>query len=135
MLPSFTPDDCIKAARSSAGGNCVRVGRKHGWTALWDDKLATSDTAGDEPLAANQLLIVSHEQFDAFQAALRSGGLQGGGLLVTERSQGERYEFTMVDSDARAVEVTLYFDAGEFAAFIDGIGRHEFDLDRFPVAA
>ncbi|MET8779070.1 hypothetical protein ABZV58_29050 [Nocardia sp. NPDC004654] len=134
MLPIFTPRDCIKAAQSSAGQNCVRVGRKQGWTVIWDDKLATDD-GRDKALPSNEILILTDEQFDAFQAALRAGGFDHGAVLI-ERQLDGAYVFTAAETrDQTVQEVALSFDADEFDAFLDGVRRHEFDLDRFRTAA
>lgn len=46
MPPTFTARDCINAERSAGQNSCVRIGRKKGWTAIWDDKLATPDAEG-----------------------------------------------------------------------------------------
>jgi hypothetical protein len=135
MPPTFTPGDCIKAARSSAGQNCIRVGRKNGWTAIWDDKLATTDTTHDTVLPANQILIFPDDQFDAFQAALRTGSTEGQCLLITRRADAG-YVFTAAASHAQPIqEAALHFDIEEFDAFMDGVHQHEFDLERFMTVA
>ncbi|MGY5309180.1 hypothetical protein [Nocardia gipuzkoensis] len=135
MLPTFTPSDCIKAARSSAGQNCVRVGRKNGWTVIWDDKLAGTATAQDQPLPPDQILTFTDEQFDAFQTALRAGNPENQCLVIRPNSHGG-YIFRAASRVVQAAEgVALYFDNDEFDAFVDGVCRREFDLDRFLTAA
>lgn len=134
MPPTFTPRECIKAARSAGQNSCVRIGRKSGWTVIWDDKLATPYTDRAAALPPEQVLIFPDEQFDAFQEALRAGSAEGECVQI-DRSLAGRYTFTSrVSPYLDGIQVALYFDSGEFEAFVDGVCNHEFDLGQFSAA-
>ncbi|MCC3311389.1 hypothetical protein A5780_32355 [Nocardia sp. 852002-20019_SCH5090214] len=135
MLPIFTARDCVKAARSAGGNSCVRIGRKNGWTVVWDDKLATPETDRGAPLPSDQTLVVSDEQFDAFQEALRAGRTDGQCIRIQQSLAG-RYTFTAHNAPhSRNTGVALHFDCDEFDAFMSGVRNGEFDLAQFPTAA
>ncbi|MBF6369943.1 hypothetical protein IU469_30150 [Nocardia puris] len=132
-LPTFYPHECRKATLSSAQQNCVRVGRKAGWTILWDDKLTpTIDIA--HPLPADQILVFTDAEFDEVQTALRKGiSLRSArhALRVHEQPDG-LVEFTAAsDNHQPEPGVRLRFDEKEVSAFLDGVRRKEFDREQF----
>ncbi|WP_433574220.1 hypothetical protein [Nocardia brasiliensis] len=134
MLPTFTTGEFIKAARSSPSQNCVRINRRDGWTAVWDDKLADETTPPETTVPSDQLLIFTDHQFDDFQRQLRAGCLEGACLEITKRHDGT-YIFRAADTVAQpVVGVELSFDREEVEAFESGVQQREFDLARFTTA-
>lgn len=135
MPPTFTARDCIKAARSAGQNSCVRIGRKNGWTAIWDDKLATADTDWAAALPLDQVLMFPDQQFDTFQEALRAGVMEGQCVQIDLLPTG-MYAFTSrFPAEINNRKVALYFDSEEFEAFMDGVHNREFELDEFATAA
>ncbi len=127
LLPAFTVGEFRKAARSSPNQNCVRIARKQGWTAVWDDKLRTTDTTADTPLTDSELLLLTDAQFDGYQTAVRTGKgstTENGSLDIVRRTDG-MYVFRTAAPSSTGVE--LVFDQGELDAFHDGVHNHEFD--------
>ncbi|MBF6174020.1 hypothetical protein [Nocardia blacklockiae] len=123
-LPIFTAGDFRKASASSPNQNCVRVARKQGWTAVWDDKRATDLTTTSTALPATELLLFTDEQFDALQAAVRGTGT-GSPLAVTHRADGHYVFRAATPQPVDGVE--LVFDQNELDAFHHGVRNHEFD--------
>lgn len=135
MPPTFTARECIKAARSATQNSCVRIGRKSGWTLIWDDKLAKPDADQSAVLPLDQVLMFPDEQFDEFQDALRAGTMEGQCVRIDQSPAGQ-YTFTARFSEnLPGQSVVLNFDAGEFDAFMDGVRNREFDLSRFAAAS
>ncbi|MCX4094924.1 hypothetical protein [Nocardia sp. alder85J] len=126
LLPAFTAGEFHKAAASSPNQNCVRVARKQGWTAVWDDKLAGAGTTAATVLPAEELLLLTDAEFDAYQSGVRSGSTEQQALTVTPRGDGD-YVFRAATTQPVA-EVQLVFDADELDAFLDGVRNGEFDL-------
>jgi hypothetical protein len=75
--PTFTVGEFRKASASSPHQNCVRVARKHGWTAVWDDKRATAATTAGTAVIGTEILLLRDEQFDSYQAGIRAGRSSG----------------------------------------------------------
>ena len=128
LLPTFTVGEFRKAARSSPNQNCVRIARKQGWTAVWDDKRSTAATTPATPLPGSELLLLTDAQFDSYQAAVRAGDSGRSPLNVTRRTDG-MYVFRIMttSSDVAHTEVELVFDQDELDAFHDGVFNREFD--------
>ncbi|WP_405135492.1 hypothetical protein [Nocardia sp. NBC_01388] len=136
MPPTFTARDCIKAARSAAQNSCVRIGRREGWTVIWDDKLATPDADQAAMLPLDQLLMFTDDQFDAFQEALRDGSAEEGQCVQIDRSPTGRYTFTArLSTHLPGQQTALHFDFDEFEAFMDGVRNREFELNQFATVA
>lgn len=135
MPPTFTARDCIKAARSAGQNSCVRIGRKSGWTAIWDDKLATPDTDWAADLPLDQVLIFPDEQFDAFQEALRAGNTEGQCVHVDRSPSGQYTLTSRSTAETSGPKVVLSFDCEEYEAFMDGVCKGEFELGRFAVVS
>ncbi|WP_280390702.1 hypothetical protein [Nocardia brasiliensis] len=134
MLPTFTAGEFIKAASSSPNQNCVRINRKDGWTAVWDDKLADTATAAETPVPFEQLLILTDEQFDDFQSRLRAGDIDGACIEISRRHDGT-YAFCATAAALQPVSgVELNFDHSEVEAFESGVQHREFELSRFTAA-
>jgi hypothetical protein len=130
MEPTFTIGEFIKAVASSPNQNCVRVARRDGWTAVWDDKLAGEHADLDATLPGEQLLYFTDEQFDAFQADLRAGR-PGGGYLSTRHGHGD-YVFSADAAARQPVDgVQLHFSSAEVEAFRTGVLNGEFERARF----
>jgi hypothetical protein len=128
LLPAFTVGEFRKAARSSPNQNCVRVARKQGWTAVWDDKRSTAATTPVTTLPNSELLLLTDAQFDTYQAAVRAGDSGRSPLNVTRRTDGMYiFRITTPSSDAAHTDVELVFDQDELDAFHDGVFNHEFD--------
>lgn len=123
-VPTFTAGDFHKATASSPNGNCVRVARRHGWTAVWDDKQATVDTTAGTLLSTSELILLTDQQFDCYQNAVRNGRFRGP-LSLMRRPDG-RYTMRAVGPPTTP-GVALVFDTTELAAFHHGIRHHEFD--------
>ncbi|MFJ1456812.1 hypothetical protein [Nocardia wallacei] len=124
LLPTFTAGEFRKASASSPNQNCVRVARKQGWTAVWDDKRATDHTTPATALPVEELLLFTDEQFDALQDTVRGTGARSP-LAVTHRADG-RYVFRA--ATPQPVDgVELVFDQDELDAFHHGVRNHEFD--------
>ncbi|MEV6426268.1 hypothetical protein [Nocardia sp. NPDC051463] len=125
MEPTFTIGEFIKAAASSPNQNCVRIARRDGWTAVWDDKLADEDTALDTTVSGEQLLYFTDQQFDAFQEGLRTGRPD---LYLSTRHDDGVYVFS---ADAAAPQpvggVELRFSPAEVEAFRSGVLNREFE--------
>src|SRR6266571_3882583 len=128
LLPTFIAGEFRKATRSSPNQNCVRIARKQGWTAVWDDKRATDRTTPATALPTNELLLFTDEQFDNYQTGVRDERLSSrepSPLTVTPRPDG-MYVFRAA-APQPAHNVELVFDQGELDAFHDGVRNHEFD--------
>ncbi len=129
--PTFTVGEFRKASASSPHQNCVRIARKQGWTAVWDDKRATGATSTATTLATTELLLLRDEQFETYQAGIRAGRTERLPLTQIHRHDGHyalRSEITHP-----AADVELIFDRAELDAFHHGIRTHEFELHRFGV--
>ncbi|WP_024806102.1 DUF397 domain-containing protein [Nocardia sp. BMG51109] len=124
LLPIFTAGEFRKASISSPNQNCVRVARKQGWTAVWDDKRATDRTTPATALPTGELLLFTDEQFDAIQAAVRGAGTSSP-LTITPRTDGHFVFRAATPQPGGGVE--LIFDQGELDAFHHGVRNHEFD--------
>ncbi|MFD0360242.1 hypothetical protein ACFQZZ_02125 [Nocardia sp. GCM10030253] len=130
MEPTFTIGEFIKAAASSPKQNCVRVARRDGWTAVWDDKLADEHIALDTTLSGEQLLYFTDEQFDAFQDGLRAGRAEG--PYLTTRHDNGGYVFSADAAAPQPVDgVELHFSSAEVEAFRSGVLNGEFERARF----
>ncbi|WP_406230276.1 hypothetical protein [Nocardia sp. NBC_01009] len=129
MEPTFTIGEFIKAAASSPNQNCVRVARRDGWTAVWDDKLAAEHTSLDTALPGEQLLYFTDQQFDSFQEGLRAGRAD---LYLTTRHDDGVYVFRADAAAPQPVDgVELHFSAAEVEAFRSGVLNREFERTRF----
>ncbi|WP_243794829.1 DUF397 domain-containing protein [Saccharopolyspora gloriosae] len=120
--PAFTEPDFRKASASQPNKECVCVARKDGWVELRDDKAAFG--------AADDLrLVFTEAEFDAFLAGVRSGRTADLCLEMARRVDGT-YTFrrSMPQPAGRGAE--LEFTEDEVLAFLDGVGRGEFDRDR-----
>jgi|GEM_PF-6268743 len=128
LLPTFTVCEFHKASRSSPNQNCVRIARKQGWTAVWDDKRSTAATTPATTLTDGELLLLTDAQFDGYQAGVRAGKSEDSPLTVTHRPDG-MYIFSLATAPLPAGEqrVELVFDQDELDAFHDGVQNHEFD--------
>ncbi|MFE9328174.1 hypothetical protein ACIHDR_43220 [Nocardia sp. NPDC052278] len=130
MLPIFTAGEFIKATRSSPQQNCVRVARRDGWTAIWDDKLGNEQTTGSTAIPNSQMLIFTDDEFDAYQHSIRVGTTEPCPLRIEQRHG--TFVFTAADPTTQpGGDVKLHFDQGEFDAFVDGIRSHEFAYRHF----
>ncbi|MCC3312151.1 hypothetical protein [Nocardia africana] len=127
--PTFTVDEFRKASASSPHQNCVRVARKHGWTAVWDDKRAPAATTATTPVSSTEMLLLPDEQFDSYQAGIRDGRTERLPILQLRRPDG-RYVLR-TETGRRTADVELIFDRAELDAFHQGVRTHEFDLHRF----
>ncbi|RDI42469.1 DUF397 domain-containing protein [Nocardia mexicana] len=125
LLPTFTAGEFRKASYSSPNQNCVRIARRDGWTAVWDDKRATDRTTPATALPADELLLFTDEQFDTFQAGVRGTVTHRSPLAVTRREDGH-YVFRAATPQP-VVGVELVFDQDELDAFHHGVRDHEFD--------
>ncbi|NKY88388.1 hypothetical protein [Nocardia veterana] len=130
--PTFTAGEFRKASASSPHQNCVRIARKHGWTAVWDDKRATTATTGSTALPTAELLLLRDEQFDHYQDGVRAGRTHRLPITQSRRSDGRYVLRAQTDTPTTGVE--LIFDRAELDAFHHGIRTHEFDLHRFTPA-
>ncbi|MCM6774230.1 hypothetical protein NDR87_12180 [Nocardia sp. CDC159] len=127
LLPTFTAGEFRKARASSPNQNCVRVARKDGWTAVWDDKRATDRITPVTVLPAGELLLFTDEQFDAYQASVRENRVEAAPLTVTRRADG-MYVFRAATTQP-VPDVELVFDQDELDAFLDGVRHREFDAN------
>ncbi|MEU6191976.1 hypothetical protein [Nocardia sp. NPDC047038] len=134
MLPTLTAGQFRKATASSPQQACVMVSRDEKWTVVWDDKLADPHSTTDALVPQDQCLYFHHHEFDAFQEGIRSGNPIGHCLQMTLRNDGT-YIFSAATADQSASAPELHFDLAEYEAFLTGICKHEFDLDRFKNAA
>ncbi|MBH0781142.1 DUF397 domain-containing protein [Nocardia bovistercoris] len=122
QLPEFALGEFKKASASSPSQNCVTVARVDGYTAIRDDKLP--DPAGRVP--HEQLIILTDDQFDHFQHAVRAGRTVTDHLSLLRRADGM---YAMRATTVQLVpDVELLFDHGEIDAFRRGILAHEFAL-------
>jgi hypothetical protein len=129
--PTFTVGEFRKATYSSPNQNCVRVARKNGWTAIWDDKLADAHYTPGMSLPDNEILVFSDAQFDAFQAGVRAGRADGPYVAISRREGG----YVLRAAIPQPIDgVELLFDQDEFDAFRQGVLNHEFDRTRFMAA-
>lgn len=134
QLPTFTAGEFRKASRSSPDQNCVRIARRDGWTAVWDDKLGGSDIHADTPLPGNEILLFADDQFDTYQAGVRQGRTTGL-CLSAERDPDGMYVFRAAEPAGQPIQgVALRFDQAEIDAFYSGIRSHEFDRTQFAAA-
>jgi transcriptional antiterminator Rof (Rho-off) len=115
MRPDFTEEDFRKATASNPTTECVRVARRGDWVELRDDKTAFG--APDD-----HRIVLADEDFDRFQAGVRSG--EPAGPLRLDRQAGGTY---LLRTDA----VTLTFTEPEVRAFLSGVRNHEFDAAAF----
>ncbi|WP_433709902.1 DUF397 domain-containing protein [Nocardia sp. CA-084685] len=129
--PTFTVAEFRKATFSSPNQNCVRVARRNGWTAVWDDKLADERYTPEMSLPDNELLVFTDDQFDAFQVGMRAGRVEDLHLAISRRDGGYVFQAAIPQLIAG---VELRFDEAEFDAFRQGVLNHEFDCARFIAA-
>lgn len=130
--PTFTVGEFRKASASSPHQNCVRVARKHGWTAIWDDKCATGATTTSTALTTAELLLLRDEQFDSYQAGVRAGRTERLPITHRPRPDGRYTLCTEAGEVGRSTaDVELIFDRAELDAFHHGIRTNEFDICRF----
>ncbi|MBF6329633.1 hypothetical protein [Nocardia transvalensis] len=125
LLPIFTAGEFRKASASSPNQNCVRIARKQGWTAIWDDKRATDRITPATELPADELLLLTDEQFDTYQATVRGECVEPAALTVTRRADGMFVFRTATQQPVPGVE--LVFDQAELDAFHHGVHQREFD--------
>lgn len=123
LPPTFTVREFRKATRSSPNQNCVRVARKQGWTAVWDDKRGTPATTPETPLPDTELILLTDNQFDDYQVAVRAGDADDSPLSLVRRADG----LYVLSLPAPETAVELVFDQDEIDAFHDGVRNHEFD--------
>ncbi|MGY2063536.1 hypothetical protein ACW9HQ_52300, partial [Nocardia gipuzkoensis] len=76
-------------------------------------------------LPADELLLFTDEQFDAYQVGVREGRAEASALTVARRADG-MYVFRAVTAQP-VPEVELIFDQDELDAFHDGVRNREFD--------
>jgi hypothetical protein len=127
LLPTFTVREFRKATRSSPNQNCVRIARKQGWTAVWDDKRSTAATTPATTLPDTELLLLTDAEFDSYQTAVRDGDAGDAPLSLQRRGDG-LYVFSLAAAPAATdTRVELVFDQDEIDAFYDGVRNHEFD--------
>ncbi|WP_227980985.1 hypothetical protein [Nocardia spumae] len=110
----------------------MRVARKHGWTAVWDDKRATGATTTATTLAKTEILLLRDEQFESYQTGIRAGRTDRLPITQLRRSDG-RFALR-TDIDQPTADVELIFDRAELDAFHHGVRTHEFDIHRFAPA-
>ncbi|WP_054814695.1 DUF397 domain-containing protein [Nocardia arizonensis] len=122
QLPEFTLGGFKKASASSPSQNCVTIARVDGYTAIRDDKLP--EPTGCVP--HDQLIVLTDDQFDDFQHAVRAGRTVTDHLSVTRRADGMYAMRAGADHPAPGVE--FLFDHAEMDAFRRGILAHEFAL-------
>lgn len=123
--PHFAEQDFRKASASVPDRECVRVARNGGWVELRDDKVIFGSQDDVH-------IVLTDAEFDAFQAAIRAGEPTDVlALCLDWQADGG---FTL-QAAADHASTTLTFTAGEIAAFLDGVHKHEFDLDRYHQAA
>jgi hypothetical protein len=127
LLPTFSVGEFRKASRSSPNQNCVRIARKQGWTAVWDDKRGTAATTPETPLPDTELLLLTDAQFDSYQRAVRSDAVEDSPLHVTRRGDGMYLFRTATSPSGATTDVELVFDQDELDAFHYGVRNHEFD--------
>jgi hypothetical protein len=127
LLPTFTVREFRKATRSSPNQNCVRIARKQGWTAVWDDKRSTAATTPVTTLPDTELILLTDAEFDSYQTAVRDGDAGNAPLSLHRRGDG-LYVFSLAAAPAATdTRVELVFDQDEIDAFHDGVRNHEFD--------
>ncbi len=119
--PTFHEADFRKARLSQPQGNCVRVARRGQWAVVRDDKTVFGS-------AADQWLVLTAEEFDAFQEHYRATGEVIGTRLEIV-SRGDMFVFQSAAAGPEKVE--LVFDRDELAAFLDGVEKREFDAAAF----
>jgi len=141
LPPTFTVREFRKATRSSPNQNCVRIARKQGWTAVWDDKRGTAVTTPATALPDTELILLTDAQFDNYQTAVRAGDAEDSpdtddSPLSLDRRADGLYVFRLAaelthpaSSPAPVTDtpVELVFDQDEIDAFHDGVLNHEFD--------
>ncbi|NKY45098.1 hypothetical protein [Nocardia cerradoensis] len=131
--PTFTVGEFRKASASSPHQNCVRVARKHGWTAVWDDKRATAATTAGTAVIGTEILLLRDEQFDSYQAGIRAGRTER--LPITQFRRPDGRYVLRAETGRPTADVELIFDRAELDAFHHGVRTHEFDLHRFTAPA
>jgi hypothetical protein len=119
MRSHFAEDDFRKATASDPDRECVRVARRGAWVELRDDKTAFG--APDD-----HRIVLTAEEFDRFQAGVRSG--EPGGPLRLDRQTDGTYLL-------HTEEVALTFTEPEVNAFLSGVRDHEFDAAAFAATA
>ena len=122
QLPEFALSEFKKASASSPSQNCVTIARVDGFTAIRDDKMP--DPTGRVP--HEQLIVLTDDQFDDFQHAVRAGRTATAHLALTPRADGM---YALRAGSGQPVPgVELLFDHAEIAAFRSGILADEFVL-------
>lgn len=125
--PIFAEQHFRKASASYPSRNCVRVARRDGWVEVRDDK--TFFGAPDD-----HRLVFTAEQFEAFQAGVRSSQPEGRCLEMTHRNGVWIFRST-VPQPASGEFAELTFTDAEVAAFLNGIHHAEFDVLDTTIAA
>ncbi|WP_067564805.1 hypothetical protein [Nocardia acidivorans] len=121
-----------KASSSSPQQACVMVYRDDHRTLVWDDKLATVDTAHTS-VPLDQCLSFDHDQFEVIQEAIRAGTPVRRILLIAHTTDGH-YEFRAAPEYApTAGTARLRFDQHEYSAFVEAVKRDEFVRSAFTV--
>lgn len=130
MLSTPTAGQFRKASTSSPQQACVMVYRDDHRTLVWDDKLATVDTAHTS-VPLDQCLSFDHDQFEVILEAIRSGTPVRRILLIACTTDG-RYEFSAAPEYApTAGSARLIFDHREYSAFVEAVQRNEFGRSAF----
>lgn len=127
LLPTFTVREFRKATRSSPNQNCVRIARKQGWTAVWDDKRSTAATTPATTLPDTELIMLTDAEFDSYQTAVRDSDAGEAPLSLHRRGDGLYVFRRAATPAAEETRVELVFDQDEIDAFHDGVRNHEFD--------
>ncbi|MFE0020936.1 DUF397 domain-containing protein [Amycolatopsis sp. NPDC059021] len=118
---AFREDDFRKATASNPDKDCVRVARRNGRVEIRDDKKAFG--APDD-----HRLVLTEDEFDAYQDDVRAGIDSRGVLVVTRRADGC---WVFRKATAACSDVELVFTESELTAFHTGVRRREFDALAF----
>lgn len=121
--PTFEARDFRKASASEPHKDCVEVARRDGWVEIRDDK--TIFGAPDD-----RRLVLTAEEFDRFQAGVRSGMLGGLCLEMIRLADGTH----AFHSTHGLTDTELRFADTEVAAFLAGVRAGEFDLAAYATA-
>ena len=122
--PTFTEGEFRKASRSEPDKQCVHVARRAGWVEVRDTKKVFG-------AADDHRLVFTAEQFDGFQAGIRTGAPFGHCIQITVTDDGLHVFRSTVGQPGPATDTALEFTDGELLAFYDGVLAHEFDEAAF----
>lgn len=118
--PTFAESEFRKASTSHPDRECVRVAWRDGWAELRDDKTPFG-------AANDHRITLTSEQFETIQTDLRTGNTPPQHLDIINHTNGT-YTFRNTTPPHHAnPNAELTFTEAEFAAFLHGITRHEFD--------